>query len=234
VKRAAEVKVARIFFFFYPIESTRLFLVIGWRKKKSGSARLFDDSSVELEEETSLMLEVRLGNMDAFKRLYERFKSPILSYVFQLVHDPAIAEEVTQEVFLRVYRNREGYEPRANFSTWLWTIARNAALDHLRKKHEETLIEEEGEGPAIEQVEAPLESAEAALLAQADRARLEHCMRELTAPQREAVVLRTVSELSYEEIASTMRTTLSSIKSLISRAKSALMECLKQEGGVHA
>lgn len=190
--------------------------------------------AVSPDDARKLMLRVRQGDREAFGRLFEEFKGPIMSYLYPLVQNQASAEELTQETFLRVYRARESYEPKAKFSTWLWTIAHNAAMDHLRKRAETPASESaDGESPSlIDQLESPLTDAESALVEQAERARVEHCMGELTLPQREALMLRTVSELSYDEIATTMSSTLASVKSLINRAKQSLVDCIRK--GAHA
>ena len=167
------------------------------------------------------------GDVKAFEKLFTKFKGPIVSYVYQMTQNRTAAEEIAQEIFLKVYRVRETYRPEAKFSTWLWTIARNTALDHLRKKSE-VLIEDRAQEDEvlIDQVEAPIPSAEARLIEAADQQRVEGCMQKLTPLQKEALTLRTVSELSYDEIALQMGTSLSSVKSLINRAKQALIECL--------
>src|SRR3954451_5807073 len=69
---------------------------------------------------------------DAFAKIYERFRKPLLHFVRSRISDPAVAEEITQEVFLKAYRFRDSYQERYALSTWLWTIARNTVSDHLR------------------------------------------------------------------------------------------------------
>jgi RNA polymerase sigma-70 factor (ECF subfamily) len=186
----------------------------------------------------ALMLKVRAGDVHAFQELYERFKGPLMSYVHSFIQDPPIAEDLVQEVFLRVYRNRASYEPQAQVSTWLWTIARNACIDQLRKaSNREKVVavtekDDDGGGLApfdLEQIEAPLPDAEALLIENAEAGRLERCMEKLAAHQREALLLRTVSELPYEEIAVTVGVSLSAVKSLLFRAKEALTKCLGKE-----
>jgi len=192
----------------------------------------------DAEHVRTLMLKVKAGDVHAFQELYERFKGPLMSYVHSFIQDPAIVEDLVQEVFLRVYRSRASYEPQAQVSTFLWTIARNACIDQLRKaSNREQVVaaterNDEAGGPAaldLEQIEAPLPDAEAQLLEHADRGRLERCMSRLSPPQREALLLRTVSELPYEEIASTVGVSLSAVKSLLFRAKDALIKCLRKE-----
>ena len=175
------------------------------------------------------MSQAAAGDVNAFRALYERYKAPVMSYVCGLIAQRHIAEEITQEVFLRAYRARDTYRPEAKFSTWLWTIARNTAYDHLRKKKELYLVADPEDGEtALDRLESPMSDAETQLMEQVDRVRLERCMAGLSDPQRDALTLRTVSELPYEEIAETLGTSLSSVKSLIFRAKRALLECIQE------
>jgi RNA polymerase sigma-70 factor (ECF subfamily) len=85
------------------------------------------------DDDVRLMLAVRAGDASAFDALFRRWSAPLLRYVDRMVRDPAAAEELVQETFLRLYRARERYEPEARFSTWLYTIATRLALNELRR-----------------------------------------------------------------------------------------------------
>lgn len=184
-----------------------------------------------LEEDEMLMEKIKLGDQGAFRVLYERYKNPLLSYAYHLLGQTALAEEVTQETFIRVYKHASTYEAKAKFTTWLWTISRNLCLDHLRKKKEHHFEnDEEMDAETFATLDSPLEKREMDLIQQSEEKRLQHCLQELTPSQREALTLRTFSELSYEEIAKTLSTSLASVKSLIFRAKNALVECVKKGG----
>jgi RNA polymerase sigma-70 factor (ECF subfamily) len=200
----------------------------------ANKTQLSSPSAVQLDEST-LMARIQKGDRGAYQELYERFKRPIMSYVQSWVHNRTIAEEITQDVFLKVYRYRDSYEKKSALSTWLWTIARNACLDHLRKKKEFSISEgeesEESNSPVrLEDIESPLTSAENALIENARRQSVEDCMKELSTLQRETLVLRTVDEMPYEEIAQVVQSTPSSVKSLLFRAKQALLDCIKRGG----
>jgi RNA polymerase sigma-70 factor, ECF subfamily len=196
-----------------------------------GWPRTAREHVTDAEKARTWMLQVKGGDARAFQLLYERFKGPIMSYIHSMVSDPALTEDLTQEVFLKVYRVRETYEPSAQFSTWLWTIARNACIDQLRKaSNREELVtkKDDDDSPSfdLESIEAPLAGAEAQLIELADQARVQRCIEGLSPQQREALLLRTQSELPYEEIARITGSSLSSVKSLIFRAKESLMRCL--------
>lgn len=165
--------------------------------------------------------------------LYERYRRPILSYLLSFLRTKSVAEELAQEVFLRVYRMRESYQTEFRFSTWIWTIARNLAIDHLRRKSE-VLVDDDHQEilDGLPDDPGAMPEAERLLVDRATREGLEKCLGELSASQREATSLRSFSELSYEEIAATMRSSVPRIKSLLFRAKEALLDCVKR-GGHH-
>ena len=90
-----------------------------------------------IEMDSDLMLRVKGGDIRCFENLLERHRTPLVHFLYRMVHNHAVAEELAQEVFLRVYCSRENYKPSAKFTTWLYRIATNLALNWLRdKKHE--------------------------------------------------------------------------------------------------
>src|ERR1700742_5246305 len=103
-----------------------------------------------LERDAELMLRVREGDETSFALLLERHRRPVVHFLYRMVPNQAVSEELAQEVFLRVYRSRETYEPTAKFTTWLFRIATHLALNQIRdRKHErnqENLDEETSEG----------------------------------------------------------------------------------------
>src|ERR1035438_5106072 len=103
-----------------------------------------------LERDTQLMLRVREGDEISFGLLLERHRTPVVNFLHRMVQNRAVSEELAQEVFLRVYRSRESYEPTAKFTTWLFRIATHLALncirDHKKEKSNDSLSEEIAEG----------------------------------------------------------------------------------------
>src|SRR5918997_1636388 len=90
-----------------------------------------------VERDAELMLRVRDGDSTSFALLLERYRGPVVHFLYRMVQNQAVAEELAQEVFLRVYRSRSSYEPTAKFSTWLFRIATHLALNWMRDaKHE--------------------------------------------------------------------------------------------------
>lgn len=183
-------------------------------------------------EDADSMLKAARGDRAAFARVFERHKDPVMGYLKTILSDERVAEELTQETFLRAYRARESYEKKAKVSTWLFTIAKNAAFDHLDKKKELSLqVFEDEEGSLLDplaQLESEIPDSEAQLIEEADRRAVEKCLGELPPQQREIVALRIFSELSYEEIATQMKAPLGSVKTLLFRAKEKLTDCFKR------
>ncbi|HEY3838001.1 MAG TPA: sigma-70 family RNA polymerase sigma factor, partial [Bryobacteraceae bacterium] len=107
------------------------------RAKERNAAIARGDFSALTDAE--VMLELRSGNMAAFDILLAKYRKPIIHFMFRMVHNQAVAEELAQEVFLRVYRSRETYRAEARFSTWLYRIATNLGVNHARDtKYERT------------------------------------------------------------------------------------------------
>lgn len=196
------------------------------------NVKLFARPRVSLDEEDqALMLEVARNDTQAFRRLYDRYKAPILSYLTAFVGSRAVAEDLLQETFLRVYRHRREYTQEHRFSTWLWTIARRLAIDHSRRsatKFELGGLDESQVGADPDAIP----DAEAALLQRARREAVLHCLGELAPAAREAVALRTFSELTYDELAVAIGASIAAVKSILHRAKQRLLDCLRA-GGHH-
>ena len=176
-----------------------------------------------------LMGEVAGGNPAAFRKLFQRYQVPIYSYLFSITRDGQMAEDLTQETFLRVFRNRANYTREARFTTWLWTIARNAAIDHIRKKKETPLGEEIEEATMGDSRGLEPNDAETLLVQKADQQAIADCLGRLPDSQRDALAMRIFSELDYAEIAKTMESTVPAIKSVLHRGKQSLVDCLKRK-----
>lgn len=172
------------------------------------------------------MLRLQAGDDHAFDHLLGKYRAPVVHFVYRMVHEPALAEELAQEVFLRVFRARRNYRPRAKFTTWLFRIATNVALNALRdgrmRRWGETSIDAEDAGPQVAQLSAPGPTAEQRLL-EAERARqIRAAVESLPEKQRLAVLLHKYQDLDYAEIAPILGCSESALKSLLFRAYEAL------------
>lgn len=184
-------------------------------------------------DDAAIMLELRTGNMAGFDFLLKKYRRPIISFMYRMVHNQAVAEELAQEVFLRVYRSRETYRAEARFSTWLYRIATNLGVNYVRDhKSERTastvyLDEPDAESGSTPDLPDGTASAEATMLR---RERLnsirEHVMA-LPERQRMAVLMHKYEEMDYRQIGDVLKLSESATKSLLFRAYQTLRERLK-------
>ena len=177
-----------------------------------------------------LMLRVRDDDDAAFAELVERFQHRLVAVMHHLVGSMHEAEDLAQEVFLRVYRIRKKYRPKAKFSTWLFTIANNLALNALRDRKRRPVLPLEVRESGPMPVNSPQDLSEtpsAGLrhkeLAEVIRLALDG----LNERQRVAIVLNKFEDMNYNEIADVMGLSTKAIKSLLSRARSKLREALQ-------
>jgi RNA polymerase sigma-70 factor, ECF subfamily len=180
-----------------------------------------------------LMLLVRDDDPVAFAELVERFQHRLVAVMHHLVGSADEAEDLAQEVFLRVYRTRKKYTPKAKFSTWLFTIANNLALNSLRDRKRRSVLplEVRDSGPlgvrpgdpGGERNEPPTQNLQQEELAAVIRAALDG----LNERHRVAIVLNKFEDMNYADIADVMGLTTKAVKSLLSRARAKLREALQ-------
>ncbi len=174
-----------------------------------------------VERDVELMLRVREGDTASFVLLLERHRGPAINFLYRMVQDRAVAEELAQEVFLRVYRSRASYEPTAKFTTWLFRIATHLALNWLRdqksERGTESLDRELPDG-SVKQLSDPMPSIEQRLLAEARLEEVRRAIHALPAKQRAAVLMHKYSEMEYSQIAGVLNCSESAVKSLLFRA----------------
>jgi RNA polymerase sigma-70 factor, ECF subfamily len=182
-----------------------------------------------------LMLRVRdADDPTAFAELVDRFQHRLVAVMHHLVGSPHEAEDLAQEVFLRVYRNRARYTPKAKFSTWLFTIANNLALNALRdrQRRPQVPLDARESGPLgprpAEQLVAERDRPPVYQMQQAELAAVvRRALDELNDRQRMAVVLNKFEDMGYAEIADVMGLSPKAVKSLLSRARGRLREALQ-------
>lgn len=153
----------------------------------------------------------------AFGEVIRSFRRPVLDYVRQKLGNSEDSEEVTQEIFLKLFRFRESYDLTRSFSTWTWTIARNTVTDWLRRESDAREHSREAD-----ELPSALPDAELNLLAKTEKRMLRKLLQSLTSRQRRVLWLRVMHQLSYPEIAERMGISLSAVKCAVYRAKAAL------------
>ena len=183
------------------------------------------------------MLEVREGNAEAFEELMLRYQGRVLSVLKHLVGNQDLAEDLTQEVFLRVYRARTNYEPGAKFSTWLFTIANNVGLNALRGKSRKPEVQFGGQNVGsskneISRLEDMIQASSSLMpVRQVDKMEMQEIVKlaieSLGERQRMAMLLHRFEGMSYIDIAETMDMTPQAVKSLLCRARLNLRDILQ-------
>ncbi len=181
------------------------------------------------DPDVRLMLQVRDDVPGAFEVMVERYQHRLLGVLAHLIGRVEEAEDLTQEVFLRVYRARKGYRPRAKFSTWLFTIANNLALNHLRGKgrHPSVALGGDADGSmGLHSAEEAVPGRESTPSTQMRKVELSEVVREalegLGEDQKLAVLLNKFEDMSYLEIAEVMGRSEAAVKSLLARARTNL------------
>lgn len=188
-----------------------------------GGAGVRYDVAVMARSDVQLMLEAKSGNDASFEHLLQRYRTPLVNFLFRMVRDSATAEDLAQEVFLRVYRARHGYEASAKFTTWLFRIATNLALNRIRdSRHRQMEVSldataADSEAPAIELPARELRVDQ--ILIERDRITLiRGAVEALPEKQRIAVLLHKYEEMEYCEIAKVLDCSEAALKSLLFRA----------------
>lgn len=182
--------------------------------------------------DSDLVLRVISGREDGFEELVRRYQRPIAAYVYRMVGDYDSALDLTQEVFIKVYGSLERYRSEYKFSTWIYKIAHNAAVDHLRRysTREQALVGE-SDGTTYD---LPIESGKPTPEQESERrerrAEIEAVVDQLPPAYRELVVLRHSHDLSYDEIAEVTALPLGTVKNRLFRAREVMRQQFLQRG----
>jgi RNA polymerase sigma-70 factor (ECF subfamily) len=179
------------------------------------------------------MEKVGLGDGEAFRELVELHQAAVIGTCAKMVGSVDDAHDLAQQVFLRVWKSASRYEPTARFTTWLFTITRNLVFNHTRSASRATFISLDAESdgddtrPRRDRPDPSAPQPDEAVLKTELWEAIDRAIASLPEAQRMAVVLRRYEDLSYEEIAKIMETSVSSIKSLLFRARGQLREALR-------
>ena len=179
-----------------------------------------------------LVAQAVAGREDGFEELVRRYQRPIAAYVYRMVGDYDAALDLTQEVCIKVYGSLSRYRSEYKFSTWIYKIAHNAAIDHLRRHNmrEQALVDEVGGEPRELIVANGRPSPEQEYAGKERRAEIEAVVGELPASYKELVVLRHAHDLSYDEIAEVTGLPLGTVKNRLFRAREAMRQQFTERG----
>jgi RNA polymerase sigma-70 factor, ECF subfamily len=175
--------------------------------------------------DVQLMLDVKAGDEQSFELLLRKYRTPLVNFLYRMVRDTAAAEDLAQEVFLRVYRAREEYAPSAKFTTWMFRIATNLALNSLRdNRHRRADVSIDQTVDMGDEEQQPMDvadrkpSIEQELVARSRAEIIVRAVHALPEKQRAAVLLHKYQELDYDEISKILGCSESALKSILFRA----------------
>ena len=173
-----------------------------------------------------------LGREDGFEELVQRYQRQITGYVYRMLNNYDASLDVTQEVFIKVYNSLDKYSSDYKFSTWLYRIAHNAAIDHMRRNSvsQQSLELENSDGTYQLQLESPRPTPEQDRERSEWRTEIESVVKCLPAVYRELIVLRHGKELSYDEIARVTDLPLGTVKNRLFRAREMMREIFVERG----
>jgi len=176
-----------------------------------------------------LMARAGLGDHAAFRELVERHQNAVIGTVAKMLGDSTEAEDIAQQVFIRLWRHAKNYRPEAKFTTYLFTIARNLVFNESRRRSrkKEVSIEEREEAANFHVVAASEREPDAALLQGELQKAVDQAIASLPEAQRVAVILRRYEQMPYEEIAKVLELSVPAIKSLLFRARTTLRNALR-------
>jgi len=189
------------------------------------------DTLLQMSDE-DLMAQFQAGTVEAFDILVSRYKDPLTNYIFRFLGDMKECEDLLQETFLRVYRNRHSYRRIAKYSTWLYTIAGNLARSEYRKRKRRRMQSiqsvnrdnEEYEMEIPDESFSPDKHAESTI----QDHYIQEAMNEIPPAFREVVVLRDIQQLAYDEIAEITGLPMGTVKSRINRGRTKLQNLLDE------
>jgi RNA polymerase sigma-70 factor (ECF subfamily) len=188
----------------------------------------------ESPSDAEIMLRAKAGDQSAFDYLVQKYRRPMISFMYRMARNAAAAEDLAQEVFLRVYRSRASYEASAKFTTWLYRIATNLAVNHARDtRHERPEVQvsldepDEESGTTLELPDGAL-TAEQAMVRRERMLAIRSRVEALPEQQRLAVIMHKYQQMDYKQIADVLKKSESATKSLLFRAYETLREQLKE------
>jgi len=176
------------------------------------------------QPDLGVLRKAQRGDERAFSIIVRSYETPVFNYVLRLVGDRALAEDLTQEVFLRVYQGLPGFSLRSRFTTWMFQVTKNRVLDELRavERRPRSVLAIE-DAPSLEVLDTPLENLE-------EMDAVWRAINELSVDLRMALLLRDVVGLSYTEIADSLEITLATVKWRIYKAREEVQLALAREG----
>jgi RNA polymerase sigma-70 factor (ECF subfamily) len=194
-------------------------------------------SEMTVDKDTGFMLAFKAGDENAFKILLDKFSSPILNFAYRFISNRNDAEDIAQEVFVKVYKSKDRYEPVSKFSSWLYAVAANTCLDYKKRKKKDILYHSmpvelhDDDNKQLDIADTSGKSVESTV----EQSRIDDTVKKalnlLAENQRLTLILKEYEDKSYEEIADILDISISSVESLIFRARQNLKKQLADIAG---
>ncbi len=190
-------------------------------------------ADIPTDPDVDLMLRVKCGDRSAFTELVQKWRHPVIGFVYRTLPDPDESEDLAQATFVQLWKTADRYQPNARFASFLFTIARNLCLNEIRRRsrHPASSLDEtapDDESQALRQIEDARQlPANTEIVREELFLKVEEALKDLPEKQRTALFLCHEGELSYDEIAAVLGTSLQATKSLIHRAREVLKARLK-------
>ena len=181
-------------------------------------------SSATPEPEIEWMARIRDGDMEAFRCLVEAHQARVVGTISKMLGSDAEAEDLAQQVFIRIWKSAPRYRPTAKFTTWLFRITRNLVFNELRRKRHFVDQADEMPEPAVRRDQEP----DKVLMEGELQSAIQNAIDQLPESQRLAIILRRYEGMAYEEIAAVMGTSVPAVKSILFRARAELRERLEK------
>jgi len=196
------------------------------------STRTFVLENIAALSDVDLIAKAIGGKEDGFEELVRRYQRPIINYVYRMLNDYEGSLDVTQEVFIKVYNSLDRYSSDYKFSTWLYRIAHNAAIDHMRRNpaKQQSLETENGDGAYELQIECPKPTPEQDRERSEWRTEIDAVVKCLPPTYRDLILLRHSKDLSYDEIAEVTGLPLGTVKNRLFRAREMMRELFVERG----
>jgi RNA polymerase sigma-70 factor, ECF subfamily len=195
------------------------------REAGTAPAAARDASTPALSDEI-LVARVRAGEVHRYEEVIRRYERPIVNFIYRMIGDYEQSLDLAQEVFFKAYRSLDRFDPTYRFSTWIYRIASNRSIDHLRKQSPALLsLDDAGDpdkGDAVVQLKSPLRGPEDLLASRELGARIGEAIEALPAPYRELILLRHLQGMAYENIARVKSLPLGTVKNRLFRAREIL------------
>lgn len=181
------------------------------------------------EPDNTIVARVTAGDIDAYGLLMARYEQKLLRYVVYLIHDPAIAADAVQETFIKAYQNLRGFKPKYSFSSWIYRIAHNEAMNAIKKERH---IQRDADTDTLAD-----EGAEPSIIDEIDRAILQNdvkaCLTQLDAKYKEVLMLQYYENMKYVEIADILHIPVATVGVRAARAKAKLRQLCEKQGVRH-